>query len=132
VSALTISTPTTTWCAAGTAPSLLNQNPVGRPLAASEAQCDQVRKLHKGGKSLRWITEETGLGLGTVRTIVDKAEGTDRTANKHRGRINIAPRLREHKIRQRAGNRLPQRAQAVAQEGRRLIKEAKGLGKSTP
>jgi hypothetical protein len=29
--------------------------PAGCPLAASEAQCAQVLKLHKAGRSLRWI-----------------------------------------------------------------------------
>ena len=53
--------------------------PVGRPLAASEAQQATVCKLHKAGKSLRWIADETSLGFNTVRTIVGKAEGTDRT-----------------------------------------------------
>src|SRR5262245_1594538 len=31
--------------------------PVGRPIGASEAQFAQVLKLHKAGKSLRWIAE---------------------------------------------------------------------------
>jgi hypothetical protein len=31
-----------------------------------------VRKLRKAGKSLRWIAEETSLGLNTVRTILAK------------------------------------------------------------
>jgi DNA-binding CsgD family transcriptional regulator len=48
--------------------------PVGRPLAASEAQQATVRRLRKAGKSLRWIAEETSLGLNTVRTIVGKVE----------------------------------------------------------
>ena len=65
--------------------------PVGRPLAASEAQCETVRKLRKAGKSLRWIAEETTLGLNTVRTIVGKANGTDRTTKHHRARIDEPP-----------------------------------------
>src|SRR4051812_5110300 len=39
---------------------------VGRPLAASEAQQAQVIKLRNAGRSLRWIAEETSLGLNTV------------------------------------------------------------------
>src|SRR3954466_380434 len=35
--------------------------PVGRPLAASEAQQAQVIKHHKAGKSARWIAEEMTL-----------------------------------------------------------------------
>ena len=54
------------------------QRNVGRPLAASEAQAERVRKLHKQGMSLRGIVEETSLGLRTVRTIVDQGDGRDR------------------------------------------------------
>jgi DNA-binding CsgD family transcriptional regulator len=43
-----------------------------------------VRKLRKAGKSLRWIAEETSLGLNTVRTILAKANGATR---KHLARI---------------------------------------------
>src|SRR5262249_46825609 len=42
---------------------LINRQPVGRPLAASEAQCATVLKLRKAGKSLRDVAEETNLGL---------------------------------------------------------------------
>lgn len=108
---------------------LLNQNPVGRPLAASEAQAAQVRKLRKGGRSLRDIADETNLGLNTVRTIIGKTDASDRTSRKHRARIDLAPLLRTHKSRKRLADRLPQRAQAVAEAGRKLIKEAKGLGR---
>ncbi len=44
-------------------------------------------KLHKAGRSLRWIAEETSLGFSTVRTIVDKGSGADRTTRKHRERV---------------------------------------------
>ena len=44
--------------------------PVGRPLAASEAQVEAVHKLRKRGGSLRDIAYETGLSLNTVRSIV--------------------------------------------------------------
>ena len=52
---------------------------VGRPLAASDAQVTEVRKLHKRGMSLRGIADETSLSLATVRTIVGQKNGTDRT-----------------------------------------------------
>src|SRR5262245_10896224 len=58
---------------------VVKQN-VGRPLAASEAQCVQVLKLHKAGQSLRAIAEETSLGLRTVRTIVEQKRGNHQTA----------------------------------------------------
>jgi hypothetical protein len=39
--------------------------------------------------SLRGIVEEMTLGFSTVRTIIGKVNGTDRTTNKHRGRIEV-------------------------------------------
>ena len=51
---------------------------LGRPLQASEAQVKEVRKLRKNGASLRSIADQTGLGLRTVRTIVEKDQGADR------------------------------------------------------
>jgi hypothetical protein len=60
----------------------------GRPLGASEAQAQQVRKPHKAGRSLRGIVEETNLGLQTVRTIIDKDDSRDRTTVKHLQRID--------------------------------------------
>jgi uncharacterized coiled-coil DUF342 family protein len=104
--------------------------PVGRPLAASEVQQATVRKLHKAGKSLRWIAEETSLGFNTVRTIVGKAEGTDRTTRKHLARIDPD---RQQAIRwkrqQRTGDDLPRQAQHAVEEARALLKEGKGLGR---
>ncbi len=61
---------------------------VGRPLAASEAQIKTVRQLRRRGVSLRDITEETSLGLRTVRTIINKQDSTDRTRIKHLERID--------------------------------------------
>jgi hypothetical protein len=112
---------------------LIRQQPVGRPLGASEAQVAQVRKLRKAGKSLRWIAEELNLGVHTVRTIVGKQDGTDRTSKKHRdrlGRIEVdRKQLASWNRQKRTGDSLPRRAQAVVEEGRALLKEAKGLGR---
>jgi hypothetical protein len=109
-----------------------NPQPVGRPLQASEAQCDTVLKLHKQGRSLRAIAEECTLGLNTVVTIVNKSNGTDRTTKKHRARLERIDPSR-HTLRwkrqHRSGANLPRRAQAAVKEGRALIKEAKGLGR---
>jgi hypothetical protein len=106
--------------------------PVGRPIAASDKQQATVLKLHKAGKSLRGIVEETSLGLATVRTIVDKRAGTDRTSMKHRARVERIDPDRQRQItwkrQKRTGDALPQRAQCVIDDGRDLIKEAKGLG----
>ena len=62
---------------------------IGRPLEASEAQCLEVLQLRKAstvdfstwtsGASLRTIVIQTGLGLRTIRTIIGRQNGTDRT-----------------------------------------------------
>jgi hypothetical protein len=114
---------------------LINREPrnVGRPLAASEAQVAEVWKLRKGGRSLRGIAEDTSLGLDTVRTIVGKMIGRDRTTRKHRSRLERIDNRRQQvtwKRQRRTGNALPGRAQRVVEEGNALIKEAKGLGKA--
>jgi helix-turn-helix resolvase-like protein len=109
---------------------LLNRQPVGRPLAANEAQCATVRKLRKAGRSLRTIAEETNLGINTVRTIVDRVDGSDRTSIRHRERIEIDQKeATTGKRRKRIGDALPRQAQAVVERGRALLKEAKGLGR---
>jgi hypothetical protein len=60
--------------------------PIGRPLAASEAQQEHVRALYclPPRASLREIAKETGLGLRTIRTIIGKIEGTERTTVKRK------------------------------------------------
>ena len=69
---------------------------VGRPVAASEAQDATVLKLRKAGRSLRAIVEDTSLGLGTVRTIVEKGNGIDRATMRRLERIapDNSPRRR--------------------------------------
>jgi hypothetical protein len=108
--------------------------PVGRPLAASEAQVVEVLKLHKQGRSLRGIVDDTSLGLNTVRTIIAKDSGNDRTSKKHRQwveRIELdRARLASQRRQKRTGDALPRQAQRVVEEGGDLIKEAKGLGRA--
>lgn len=65
---------------------ILKRN-VGRPLAASEAQQADVLRRHKRGESLRAIAEDTSLGFQTVRSIIGKQDGTDRTTRKHLERV---------------------------------------------
>ncbi len=103
----------------------IRQQNVGRPFAASEAQCEQVRKLRKARKSLRVIAEETGLGLNTVRTIVGKINGSDRATKSHWQRIEPYRWQRQR----RTGNALPGQAQRAVEKGRALLKEARGLGR---
>ncbi len=100
---------------------------VGRPLAASEAQCEQVRMLHSAGMSLREIVEETSLGLATVRTIVGKGVGTDRTTRKHLEKIGMAEdraRMRSWTTRKRTRDALPKRLHEIEKRGEALRKEA--------
>lgn len=62
--------------------------PIGRPLHASSGQCVVVLKLRKTGKSFRAVADETGLSLQTVRTIVGRDAGTDRTSARRLERIH--------------------------------------------
>jgi hypothetical protein len=101
---------------------------VGRPLGASEAQAAHVLKLRKAGTSLRGIVDETSLPLWTVRTIVDKGEGTDRTMVKHLQRIDPdRARTAAWRARKRTRDGLPKRINETLAKGRELVKEAKGL-----
>jgi hypothetical protein len=105
-----------------------HSQPVGRPLAASEVQVTTVLKLRKQGKSLRWITDETNLSLQTVRTIVDRKHGTDRTIMKRYEKLGIDKSERLRRRRQkRTGDALPKRLNTFLKTGAELVKEAKGL-----
>ncbi len=110
------------------------QQNIGRPLAASDAQVATVRKLHKAGKSLRWIVEETSLSLRTVRTIIGMIEGNDRTTRQRRQRIERIGidkmETARWKSQKRSGDALPKRVQTVIDQGNALVKEAKGLGRT--
>jgi uncharacterized coiled-coil protein SlyX len=100
-------------------------NPVGRPIAASEAQQEQVIRHHMRGRSARWIAEEMTLSRRTVTTIIGKLDGTDRTTAKHRQRLGLEPKRKDW--RPAAMNRLPRRASEHFKKGRELVKAAKGL-----
>ena len=103
---------------------------LGRPLEASEAQINKVRQLRKAGKSLRAIAAETGLGLRTVRTIVDKDAGTGRIGkqtNLLRKREIDRLRAAEYRAQKRLRDRLPRRITETQKRGDELIKTAKGL-----
>lgn len=106
---------------------------IGRPLAASEAQIVEVISSHMIGDSLREIVEATSLSMQTVRTIVGRQHGTDRTTKVRKqkvARIEIDKLEQAHWKRQkRDGDALPKRVQAVIETGQALVKEAKGLGR---
>ena len=110
-----------------------NRN-VGRPIAASESQISEVRKLRRQGRSLRGIADDTSLGLPTVRTIIGQMNGDDRTTQKHRDRLERIEldrqQIAEWKRRRRTRDALPKRMQATLKQGRALAKEARGLGKA--
>jgi hypothetical protein len=100
-------------------------NPVGRPIAASDAQQEQIIRHHKVGKSSRWIAEEMTLSRRTVTTIIGKLDGTDRTTNAHRLRLGLEPKCKDG--RPVAMARFPRQATKHLEKGRELLKEAKGL-----
>ncbi len=98
---------------------------IGRPLAASGAQQRQVMALHKNGKSLRSIVKATNLGLSTVRTIIGKANGTDRSTK----RTNELRRLElnrgnmaAYRARKRTRDALPKKISEFLERGRELVK----------
>ena len=104
---------------------------LGRPLQASDAQIKEVRKLRKAKASLRAIAQQTGLSLRTVRTIVGKDAGTDRTSkrtNLLRKREIDRLKAAEYRVRKRARDQLPKRITEVQKRGKDLVKAAKGLG----
>jgi hypothetical protein len=78
--------------------------------------------------SLRGITDETSLGLNTVRTIVDQRDGRDRTSLKHLERIRLdVGEERAWQSRKRTRKELPRRIDASQKQGTELQQEAKGL-----
>lgn len=104
------------------------QRNVGRPIAASEVQQEEVCKLRKQGQSLRSIAEATSLGLRTVITILGKANGTDRTSVRHLARIDPdrAAALR-FKTQVRTIDLIPKSVNALLKNAGELRKRAKGL-----
>jgi transposase len=105
---------------------------VGRPIAASASQQAEVREFRREGKSLRWIAKATGLGLNTVRTIVGKNAGRDRTSIKREIRrqheLNRA-RMRTWRTRKRTRDGLPKRLKENLKKDEELPKRA-GVSKA--
>jgi chromosome segregation ATPase len=106
---------------------------VGRPLAASEAQVAQVLKLRNEVTPLRLIVDETGLGLQTVRTIIDREKRTDRTTvkrkRKHMPDTMDKFALASHKARKRTFDALPKQVAKHLEAGTELMKAVKRLAK---
>lgn len=100
------------------------------PLDASSAQCAVVLKLRKTGKSFRAVADQTGLSLQTVRTIVGRDAGTDRTSAGRLQRIQLdkAASNRE-RARKRTRDALPRAMAETMDKAGKLLKDAKGLGR---
>jgi hypothetical protein len=102
---------------------------VGRPLAASDAQCRKVLKLAEAGKSLRAIMDEMNLGMQTVRTIIGRKDYSDRTTLKHLDKIDHKP-IRDKLGRGDKRTRDQLLSKGIAETlaaGAELINEAKGI-----
>ena len=111
---------------------VVNPRAPGRPLAASDKQCAEVLRLRKDCLSLRAIAKHTNLGLQTVRNIVGKRDGTDRTAKrdaKLRKRELNRANMAAWRPCKRTRDALPRRIQTTLEKGRELLKAAKGTGK---
>jgi DNA-binding CsgD family transcriptional regulator len=107
---------------------MVRRRNVGRPLAASDAQQQTVTKLRAAGKSLRAIARQTGLGLTTVRTILDQRHRRDRASLKPLERIGQdMVEERAWRFRRRTRRSLPRQINALRQQGDELRNEAKGL-----
>jgi hypothetical protein len=107
---------------------MVRRRDVGRPLAASDAQRQTVIKLRTAGKSLRAIAKQTGLGLTTVRTILDQRDRRDRASLKLLERIGQdTAEERTWQSRKRVRHGLPRRIDAAQRQGAELRKEAKRL-----
>ena len=105
---------------------------MGRPLAASAAQQADVLKQHKSGKSLRTIATATLLSLRTVRTIVDRTNGSGRASkrtNELRRREFDRLRAAAYRVRKANRDRLPEQISELQKTGEALLKAAKGLGR---
>lgn len=105
----------------------------GRPLAASDDQIKRVHALRAASTSLRVISQETGVGLRTVRTILDNAAGKGRTAERKaelRKREFNRLRAAAFRARKRKLNALPQQIHEMQKHRDELQKAARGLASS--
>jgi hypothetical protein len=102
------------------------RRPPGRPLEASEAQVKDVLKRRKAGESLRAIADAMSLTLNTVRTIIARKDGVDRTSLRRLERIDPDRSLiAQWRARKRVRDELPRSMNTLLAQGRELLKEAK-------
>jgi hypothetical protein len=100
-------------------------------LAASEAQVKDVLQRSAEGASVRGIAAATSLSIRTVRTIVEKDQGTDRATNRTnllRKREFDRLRAADYRARKKARDRLPKKIAEIQAQGADLLKAAKGIG----
>jgi DNA-binding NarL/FixJ family response regulator len=105
---------------------------IGRPLAASDAQKADVMKRRKAGESMRAIAKAMSLSLRTVRTIVEKANGADRTAKASRELRRMEfnrQRAAAFRVRKAGRDAMPKQVTQLVTDGAALVKAAKGLGR---
>jgi hypothetical protein len=99
----------------------------GRPLAATPEQRQTVFSLREQGVSLRGIADEVGLNLQTVRTLIGKIDGTDRTSKRLQRIASDRAAAARWRARKRTRDGLPKHINETLAKGRELVKEAKGL-----
>ena len=107
-----------------------NRPCLGRPLSASPTQQDNVFARRTVGESLRDIALATGLGVRTVRTIIDKKDGVDRAtlARLERRSPEKAAEAKQLAMQLRRIKALPKRVNAYLDRSKSLRSTAKGLG----
>jgi Helix-turn-helix domain of resolvase len=99
----------------------------GRPLAANAEQRAKIFELHEEGTSLRDIAAETKLGLQTVRTLIGKITGTDRTSRKLSRIAHDRTHERQWRAKSQSRKALPKRIATWEKTAAELRKEVKGL-----
>jgi FtsZ-binding cell division protein ZapB len=99
----------------------------GRSIAATEEQRRIVYESHDEGRSLRECAEDADVGLQTVRTLIGKIDGSDRTSR----RLSKYPKLKvdrfrlaASKARQRTRDALPKALHEHNKKTTALLKEA--------
>ena len=70
-------------------------NPVGRPMATSEAQQAEILKHHKAGRSSRWIAKEMTLSRQAVMSVTGKFDKTDRSTAQRRLKLGLEPKIKD-------------------------------------
>jgi hypothetical protein len=114
----------------------LRRKPVGEALIGEGAAsgADQPRleagRLRRLDRPEQLRRDRHVHRLRTVRTIVERKRGADRTTKARREKIEIDKFQRAHwKAQKRTGDALPKRVANVIETGNALVSEAKGLGR---